>query len=997
MAGYNHKTIEEKWQKRWEEAQAFRADDASKKEKRYVLDMYPYPSGAGLHVGHVEGYTATDIYSRYLRMKGYEVLHPMGWDAFGLPAENYAVKTKVPPAQTTEDAIKTFTGQIKALGLSYDWSRELGTHRPDYYRWTQWLFLLLYKNGLAYKQKAKVNWCSKDQTVLANEQVVDGACERCGTEVIQKDLEQWFFRITKYAEALLEDLEAVDWPESTKAAQRNWIGKSEGAEIDFPVADSDEKIRVFTTRPDTLYGATYMVLAPEHPLVDVLSARITNLDAVAAYRAATAKKTELERTALAKEKTGVRLEGVAAINPATKELVPVYLADYVLSQYGTGAIMAVPAHDERDADFARVFELPVRHVIGAPKYLIFDFDGVLGNTFEAVLQAHVAMGQSADIEEARRSVMEYASKRPHHARGHTLTAEEMEAERDWTRRFGSTMSQTAIELFDSFIKEIEKLENTQIAIVSSGSELYVKPAAERTALAFSHVLTFEHSPSKEEKIEAICKDWGISVKDAYYFADTKADVYELSDLISPGKLIGCGWGFSGKEELESLLPREAILENPSDIHRLFSGFHSQGGLLVNSGEFTGMPNEEAKKKIVSSVGGTMKTTYRLRDWLISRQRYWGAPIPMVYDPEGNLHPIPEEHLPWLLPTDVEFMPTGESPIAKSKELFERTERIFGKGWRPEVDTMDTFVCSSWYFFRFADPHNASEFASQAMLSRWQPVDLYVGGAEHTVLHLLYARFFTKALHELGLLTYREPFMRLRHPGTILAEDGRKMSKSLGNVVNPNDVISEFGADSLRLYEMFMGPLPVAKPWNTKNILGVRRFLERVVALKDAVTESPAARETEEMVHQTIAKVTADIEELNYNTAISQLMILSNHLASLPQLPKASYEALLILLSPLAPHVAHELWEALGHAEELGAVAWPIADERFLHKQTVTLGVQVNGKVRGSVTISPEAREEEALEAARSEPSVAKWLQGGKEKKAVYIPGRIISFVVETTP
>jgi leucyl-tRNA synthetase len=653
MKPYDHKEIEGKWQKSWDDAGIYRADDASTKQKKYVLDMYPYPSGAGLHVGHVEGYTATDIYTRHARMQGYEVLHPMGWDAFGLPAENYAVKTGVPPQTTTQNAIDTFRRQIKALGLSYDWLREVGSHTPEYYQWTQWFFLLLYKNGLAEKKKAKVNWCPSCQTVLANEQVVDGKCERCGTEVVQKDLEQWFFKITEFADALANDLDTIDWPESTKAAQRNWIGRSEGAEIDFTLTEGGETVTVFTTRPDTLFGATYLVLAPEHPLVASLQDRIENAEAVQAYVDATQKKTDLERQETAKEKTGVELVGVKATNPANNEEIPVWIADYVIGTYGTGAIMAVPAHDERDKDF--------------------------------------------------------------------LT-------------------------------------------------------------------------------EVICKD----------FPEHFASMFKI--VVIPDYLIEA----QGRNDLEKG-GYKLLLEKY--LRGEFAFAQPAPGIMINSSEFDGLRSEEAKRAITENVGGRMKTTYRLRDWLVSRQRYWGAPIPVVYDPEGKPHPIPEEHLPWVLPNDVEFKPTGVSPLSLSEELKERTEKLFGKGWTPEVDTMDTFVCSSWYFFRFADPKNASEFAGKGKIAHWLPVDLYVGGAEHTVLHLLYSRFFTKVLQKLGFISFGEPFQKLRHQGIILAEDGRKMSKSLGNVVNPDDVIALYGADTLRLYEMFMGPLEIMKPWSTQNIIG----------------------------------------------------------------------------------------------------------------------------------------------------------------------------------
>ena len=663
MAKYDHQKIEKKWQREWSKQEEFRAQEKSSKQKLYVLDMFPYPSGSGLHVGHVEGYTATDIYSRAKRMQGYNVLHPMGWDAFGLPAENYAVKTGVHPKKTTETAIKTFRKQMDRMGFSYDWSREIGTHTPEYYKWTQWFFLLLYNNGLAYKAKASVNWCPSCQTVLANEQVVNGKCERCSTQVIQKELEQWFFKITDFAEDLIADLDKVDWPESTKLNQKNWIGRSQGAELNFPILNSQFSINVFTTRPDTLFGATYMVLAPEYTLVDGLKEQITNWQEVEKYREEAKKKNEAERTELAKEKTGVELQGVKAINPGTKEEIPVWIADYVLASYGTGAIMAVPAHDERDFEFAQKYNLPIVMVV------------------------------------------------------------------------------------------------------------------------------CPHYPAKT-----------CPVMDEAYLGE---------------------------------------------------------GHLVASGKFDGMPNEKAKWEITKAVGGKRKTNYHLRDWLVSRQRYWGAPIPIVYDPEGKPHAVPEKHLPWFLPTDVEFKPTGYSPLADSKEFVKRTEKIFGKDWKPEVDTMDTFVCSSWYYFRFADPTNKKEFASARALKQWLPVDMYVGGAEHTVLHLMYARFFTKVLKKLGYVEFGEPFQKLRHQGIILAENGQKMSKSKGNVINPDDIIEEYGADTLRMFEMFLGPLEDMKPWNTKSIVGLYRFLNRIWNFQFPISNFQAnpKKDLENLRHKTIKKVT----------------------------------------------------------------------------------------------------------------------------------------------
>ena len=805
---YDPKTIEAKWQKVWEESQAFAAEDGSDKPKAYILDMFPYPSGDGLHVGHVEGYTATDIYSRYKRMRGFNVLHPMGWDAFGLPAENFAIKTGVPPQETTDKSINNFRKQIKALGLSYDWAREVGTHNSDYYRWTQWLFAKFFEKELVYKKKALVNWDPVDQTVLANEQVLpNGTAERSGAKVEKRDLEQWFFKITDYADELADSLDKVDWPESTKINQRNWIGRSEGAELEFRIKNYELGIKVFTTRPDTLFGATYLVLAPEHQEITNLKSQITNWDEVEKYINEAKNKSDIDRSAEGKEKTGIELKGVRAINPANQEEIPVWVADYVLGHYGTGAIMAVPAHDDRDLQFAIEKNLKIRAVIAQAT--------------------------------------------------------------------------------------IQELQDPRVVVTLSAG------------------------------IEKSCRE--------SRFASTGA------------------------------------------------------GILINSGEFDGLSSEEAKKKITEAVGGTMKKTYRLRDWLISRQRYWGAPIPIVYDPEGKAHAIPEEHLPWMLPTDVEFKPTGTSPLGQSKELLDRTERIFGKGWKPEIDTMDTFACSSWYFFRFADPKNEKEFAGKAAMQTWLPVDLYVGGAEHTVLHLLYARFFTKALRDLGYLAFDEPFLKLRHQGTILAEDSRKMSKRWGNVINPDDMIERFGADALRLYEMFMGPLEAMKPWNTSNIAGVRRFLEKIWRLSEKEkNDEPNPRDW--LMNKTIAEVTSRIESLRMNTAVSALMIYVNAMETGKKVSNVQYKTLLQLLAPFAPHMASELAEVHG----ISLAEWPAYDPSKLTSSTVTIAVQVNGKVRGSISLPASATQEEALEAARG--AVAKWLTG-PEKKAVYIPGRIVSLVV----
>ena len=803
MKSYDHKKIEKKWQKKWEEGGLYHAGEDSRKPKQYVLGMFPYPSGDGLHVGHVLGYTATDIYSRYKRMGGFDVLQPMGWDAFGLPAENYAIKTGTHPRETTDTAINNFRKQIKSLGLSYDWTREIGTHTPEYYKWTQWFFLLLYKNNLAYKARAHVNWCDSCKTVLANEQVENGLCERCKNQVIQKDLEQWFFKITDFTEDLINGLDTVNWPQSTIINQRNWIGKSEGSEIGFKIKDTKHTIQVFTTRADTLFGATYLVLAPEHEEITHFKEQITNWEEVEKYIEDVKKKTELERMAEGKDlptgkagKTGVPLKGIKAINPANSEEVPIFIADYVLAHYGTGAIMAVPAHDERDFEFAKKFNITVKEVI-----------------------------QGGDL--------------------------------------------------------------------------------------------------------------------------------------SKGAYMG-------------------------------------SGTLINSGTFNGVGSVDAKKAITEFVGGKMKTTYKLRDWLISRQRYWGAPIPVVYDPQGTPHGIPEEHLPWQLPTDVEFKPTGVSPLSQSKELKDRTEKIFGKGWTPEVDTMDTFVCSSWYYFRFADPHNSNAFASKEALKRFLPVDMYVGGAEHTVLHLLYARFFTKVLHKLGYISFTEPFATLRHQGMILATDGRKMSKSFGNVVNPDDVVETFGADSVRMYEMFMGSLEDAKPWKTDNIIGIRRFLEKVWRLQLKVKEEASKTEestVEATLHKTIKKVSDDIETFGFNTAISQMMICVNTFEKQGTIDRENFKILLKLLAPFAPHITEELWEMLEHTGSIHLEEWPIYDKKKIRDETFVIAVQINGKVRDTFEISADLDEEQVKVRALSLESVRTWTENKEIKKFIYVKNKLVSIVV----
>ncbi|MCX6714498.1 MAG: leucine--tRNA ligase [Candidatus Uhrbacteria bacterium] len=797
---YNHQEIEKKWQAKWAAARTGYVDESvSRDNALYYLIMFPYPSGSGLHVGHVESQAAIDILARMERMRGKNVLCPIGYDAFGLPAENYAIKTGVHPSVTTKAAIENFHNQMQSLGLSFDWSREISTADPEYYKWTQWLFLLFYKNGLAYRKKSPVNWCEGCHTVLANEQVVAGACERCGTVVIQKDLEQWFFNITKYADRLLAGLDSLDWPEKIKSMQRNWIGKSVGAEVTFGVEGRGVRgeglaVTVFTTRPDTLFGATYLVLAPEHALVDSI---VTDeyRSAIEAYRIAASKKSALERTELQKEKSGA-FTGSFAINPATGEKIPVWIADYVITTYGTGAIMAVPAHDARDFEFAKKYQLPIKVVVAK--------DG---------------------------------------------------------------------------------------------------------------------------------------------------------------------------EELE--------------------GFFEEG-LAVHSDFLNGLSTKDAKQKMIAWLEekgiGNAKTTFRIRDWLVSRQRYWGAPIPIIWCEDHGAQAVEEVQLPVELPTDVDFKPTGESPLVDSKTFHDVKCPVCGKDARRESDTMDTFVDSSWYYLRYTDPHNPNAFADKSKVDYWCPVDLYLGGAEHAVMHLLYARFFAYALHDLGYLNFEEPFMKLRNQGLILGPDGDKMSKSKGNVVNPDEVVSEYGADALRMYEMFMGPLEDAKPWDTKGVVGIRRFLDKVERLGERVQGAPDAG-VQRTLHKAIKKVTADLEELKFNTAISQLMIVVNEFSAATSINKETFESFLKLLAPLAPHLAEELWEKLGHATSIFAESWPMFDAAMIVDDVVEMGVQVNGKVRGTISIAPTADEAIAKDLAMAEPNVVKWIEGKEIAKIIYVPGKIFNIVV----
>ncbi|TSI03049.1 leucine--tRNA ligase [Lysinibacillus sp. BW-2-10] len=802
---FNHQEIEKKWQQHWADNKTFKTLNDGAKPKFYALDMFPYPSGAGLHVGHPEGYTATDILSRFKRMQGYDVLHPMGWDAFGLPAEQYALDTGNDPAEFTAQNIATFKRQIQELGFSYDWDREINTTDPEYYKWTQWIFIQLYKKGLAYIDEVAVNWCPALGTVLANEEVIDGKSERGGHPVERRPMKQWMLKITAYADRLIDDLEEVDWPESIKEMQRNWIGRSEGAEVTFTLDGSDEFFKVFTTRPDTLFGATYCVLAPEHKLV----AQITTAEqqtAVDAYLEKVKLKSDLERTDLAKEKTGV-FTGAYAVNPINGEKVPVWIADYVLATYGTGAIMAVPAHDERDYEFAREFGLPIIPVL-----------------------------EGGDIENEA-----FTGDGPH--------------------------------INSDFLNGLGKAEGITKAI-----------------------------------------EW---------------------------------------------LEEKGV--------------------------------------------GEKKISYRLRDWLFSRQRYWGEPIPVIHWEDGTMTTVPEEELPLVLPKTSNIRPsgTGESPLANIDEWVNVVDPVTGKKGRRETNTMPQWAGSSWYFLRYIDPNNSEALADPELLKRWLPVDIYIGGAEHAVLHLLYARFWHKVLYDLGVVHTKEPFQKLFNQGMILGEGNEKMSKSKGNVVNPDDIVNSHGADTLRLYEMFMGPLDASVAWSTNGLDGARRFLDRIWRLftTDEGTLSdkiqPSADTTlEKSYHQTVKKVTDDYEHLRFNTAISQMMVFINDCYKAEVIPTNFAEGFVKLIAPIAPHVAEELWSILGHTETLSYEEWPTFDEAKLVDDEIEVIVQVNGKLRSKVKIAKDASKEELEQCAKEDEKVKEFIEGKQIVKVIAVPGKLVNIVVK---
>ena len=801
---YNHKVVEKKWQKVWDDNKAFAATDDYSKPKYYALVEFPYPSGQGLHVGHPRPYTALDIVARKRRMQGYNVLYPMGWDAFGLPTENYAIKNKIHPKIVTENNVKRFKEQLHSLGYSFDWDREINTTDPSYYKWTQWIFLKLFKAGLAYKKEMPINWCTSCKVGLANEEVVNGVCERCGAPVVRKVKSEWMLKITDYAEKLIEGLDHVDYIERVKVSQKNWIGKSQGAEVDFSIKGKEDKLRVYTTRCDTLFGVTYMVVSPEHPIIDKYKDELKNWDTIAAYRDEASKKSDFERAELAKEKTGVQIEGLTAINPVNGKEIPIWISDYVLMSYGTGAIMAVPAHDERDWEFAKKFNLPLIQVVAKN-------------------------GEEVDIN----------------------------------------------------------------------------------AAAFTDVAT---------------------------------------------------------------------------------------GVLINSDFLNGLEVKDAKAKMIAFLEekkiGTAKTNYKLRDWVFSRQRYWGEPIPIVHCDKCGYIPIDESELPLMLPEVESYMPTdnGESPLAAMTDWVNTTCPCCGGPAKRETDTMPQWAGSSWYFLRYTDPHNDEALASKEALKYWMPVDWYNGGMEHTTLHLLYSRFWHKFLYDQGVVPCPEPYQKRTSHGMILGENGEKMSKSRGNVVNPDDIVREYGADTLRTYEMFIGAFDLSASWSEDGVKGCRRFLERIWKLQDIMTnEEGYSSDLETKMHQTIKKVSSDYENLKYNTAIAAMMALLNDFTKKGSITKGEYKTLLILLNPVAPHITEELWQIIGGSGYVYEQTWPKYEEAKTVENTVEIAVQINGKTKGTLAIGRDDAKEDVI--AKAKESIADKLTGNIVKE-IYVPGRIVNIVMK---
>jgi len=940
---FDNQAIEKKWQEKWKQSGIYDVGGRdTSKEKEYVLVELPYPSG-NLHIGHWHAFAVPDIYIRHGRMTGKQMIYPMGFDAFGLPAENAAIKNDKDPKRWTEGNIEYMKEQLGSMGAAFSWDKTTATTDPEYYKWTQWMFTEFFKKDIAYRGTGVVNWCPKCSTVIANEQVLsDDTCERCGTEIEKKEMPQWMLKITDYADRLIDDLETVNWPEHIKESQRRWIGRSEGAEIDFKLSTGDN-VTVFTTRPDTLFGATYLVLAPESNLVQKIQGRTLNESEVDGYVVATRKRAERDRLDDTKEKTGVKLEGITATNPANGEEIPVFIADYVLAGYGTGAIMAVPAHDERDNAFATKFGINIKQVVAKH----FETSGV--------------DKARPEVETLTRDCVDLLIEHPED--GSFLVQIEKDGDRDHVHFVGGGTDGESDEV--AIGRElIEETGYTDYEIISG-------PVTTSTCYAYRHT-----------------KQKNQHTKSNFYHIKLTS-LNQVPSEIEEGKHT-VQW--TPKGEVATTINWTGHMDGWDAFVNKTP--HFEMGTLINSGEFDRMSTEEAKTAITEKVGGNMTNTYRLRDWSVGRQRYWGVPIPIVYDPEGTAHPVPKEHLPWLLPEDVDFRPTGEPPLAKSVELKRRTEDIFGKGWTPEVETLDTFVDSSWYFMRYIDNQNENMFASLESQKDWMPIDLYFGGAEHTTMHLLYSRFWQKTLLDLGYVTESEPYTKRINRGLILGPDGNKMSKSKGNVIDPDDHVKIVGADSVKMYLAFMGPYAETAnyPWDMGGIAGIRRFLEKAYGLADHIDDTEPEEVTKQL-HKTILKLSKDISEFKFNTAISALMVFVN-LVEKNTLTKESYKQFLLLLAPFAPHLTEELWQIDGNTQSIHLETFPIANKELARDTEVTIGVQVNGKMRGSITVDVDASESSVVVSAQANEAVTKHLSS-EIIKIIYVPGKILNLITGT--
>jgi leucyl-tRNA synthetase len=952
MKKYTPRELEPKWQQIWQESGIYTTTEDTDKPKRYVLEYFPYPSGAAMHVGHVRNYTIGDAMARYYRMQGFNVMHPMGWDAFGLPAENYAIKNNISPQQAIAENTAKFKQQLTQMGFSYDWSREINSSDPNYYKWTQWFFTLLYERGLAYQKESLQWWCDTDKTVLANEQVEAGKCWRCGNTVTKKPLKQWFFKITDYADRLVEDLEKLDWSESIKSMQRNWIGKSKGAEVTFAVADSSESITVFTTRPDTLFGATFMVLAPEHPLVQTITTPEQKA-AVDAYITQTQAKSDVERQETDREKTGV-FTGAYAVNPVNGKNIPIWIADYVLFGYGTGAIMAVPAHDERDNAFAKKFDLPIIEVV------------------------EPETGTPQEDPEFRKSIVAIVRN----PKDNTYLSV------NWGDLGGN--------LFIGGGREDDEdvIVCAQREIAEETGYSNVKFVAQTGKI---HHHYYAYSKKKARFIEA----YGLLFD---LVDDTKVE-QQLED------------DEKNKFSVEWLSQKDTEAKVTETLHAITYDFLVKGecyhgeGIMTNSGQYDGMSSSDMREKIVADLEkqgvGKEVVNYKIRDWLISRQRYWGAPIPMIHCDTCGTVPVPKDQLPVTLPEVASYQPTGEgtSVLASVTDWVHVDCPTCGGKARRETDTMDGFACSSWYFLRFADPHNNEAPFSKEKAAFWLPVDDYIGGAEHAVMHLLYARMWTKVMYDEGMITFDEPFKSLRNHGMILAPDGRKMSKSWGNVIAPDELIEQgYGADSIRVMELFIGPWNQEANWSIEGMGGCYRFLNRVWTITQEYLaaeekDGPESGELLAATHKAIKKVTLDMHEMGFNTSIAALMEFVNELYKL----KATHgyaskdwhvalTALIQLLAPFAPHIAEELWHELGNETSVHITAWPEYDEGYLVQHTMKIAVQVNGKLRGEIEVAQDAEREVIEQEARMHPNVAEYIKNDP-KKVIYVPNKLLNFVV----